>query len=322
MPLWQHVMVGDRLYDLFVDDRTSASDGQPGAGAAGPRRSTATQPGRPRDSAAAAPRRRGGRAGRRTRVTPSRVEVVERLDAERPAAGDHLHLQPGRLRRGGPAVPARRACGSPRPRSGREIREHRRARTARPPRRGPRRPRVRRVARRPRARDRRPPRRACCRRSRRSSRSCSSAGLVRCVFATETLALGINMPARSVVLEKLVEVERRDARRRHAGGVHPADRARRPARHRRRGARGRRSGTRASTRARVAGLASTRTYPLRSSFRPSYNMAVNLVGRSAATARELLETSFAQFQADRAVVGLARQVRTQRGGARRATARR
>ena len=59
----------------------------------------------------------------------------------------------------------------------------------------------------------------------------------------------------------------------------------------------------------VAGLASTRTYPLRSSFRPSYNMAVNLVasmGRDAA--RVLLESSFAQFQADRAVVGLARQV--------------
>ena len=54
----------------------------------------------------------------------------------------------------------------------------------------------------------------------------------------------------------------------------------------------------------VAGLASTRTYPLRSSFRPSYNMAVNLVaqmGRPAA--RELLESSFAQFQADRCVVG-------------------
>jgi ATP-dependent RNA helicase HelY len=60
----------------------------------------------------------------------------------------------------------------------------------------------------------------------------------------------------------------------------------------------------------VAGLASTRTYPLRSSFRPSYNMAVNLVhqvGRT--TARELLESSFAQFQADKAVVGLARQLR-------------
>jgi ATP-dependent RNA helicase HelY len=60
----------------------------------------------------------------------------------------------------------------------------------------------------------------------------------------------------------------------------------------------------------LAGLASTRTYPLRSSFRPSYNMAVNLVhqfGRE--TTRELLEQSFAQFQADKAVVGLARQLR-------------
>ena len=60
----------------------------------------------------------------------------------------------------------------------------------------------------------------------------------------------------------------------------------------------------------VGGLASTRTYPLRSSFRPTYNMAVNLVpqvGRD--TAREILETSFAQFQADRAVVGMAGTVR-------------
>ncbi len=60
----------------------------------------------------------------------------------------------------------------------------------------------------------------------------------------------------------------------------------------------------------VAGLASTRTYPLRSSFRPSYNMAVNLVhqfGRERS--RQLLESSFAQFQADKAVVGLARKLR-------------
>jgi ATP-dependent RNA helicase HelY len=60
----------------------------------------------------------------------------------------------------------------------------------------------------------------------------------------------------------------------------------------------------------VGGLASTRTYPLRSSFRPSYNMAVNLVNQvGRPTARELLESSFAQFQADRGVVGLARQLR-------------
>ena len=59
----------------------------------------------------------------------------------------------------------------------------------------------------------------------------------------------------------------------------------------------------------VAGLASTRTYPLRSSFRPSYNMAVNLVHQfGRARSRELLEQSFAQFQADKAVVGLARQL--------------
>ncbi|MCW2699797.1 MAG: helY, partial [Blastococcus sp.] len=54
-------------------------------------------------------------------------------------------------------------------------------------------------------------------------------------------------------------------------------------------------------------LSSTRTFPLRSSFRPSYNMAVNLVGSfGRARARELLASSFAQFQTDRSVVGLAR----------------
>ena len=61
---------------------------------------------------------------------------------------------------------------------------------------------------------------------------------------------------------------------------------------------------------RVAGLASTRTYPLRSSFRPSYNMAVNLVGQMGRpSARHLLESSFAQFQADRGVSGLVKQIR-------------
>jgi len=60
----------------------------------------------------------------------------------------------------------------------------------------------------------------------------------------------------------------------------------------------------------LAGLASTRTYPLNSSFRPSYNMAVNLTGWAGrARASALLESSFAQFQADRGVLGLTRQVR-------------
>lgn len=59
----------------------------------------------------------------------------------------------------------------------------------------------------------------------------------------------------------------------------------------------------------IAGLASTRTFPLRSSFAPSYNMTINLVHRMGPDpARELLERSFAQYQADRSVVGLVRGI--------------
>ena len=65
----------------------------------------------------------------------------------------------------------------------------------------------------------------------------------------------------------------------------------------------------------VSSLASRRTYPLVSAFRPTYNMAVNLLGRSTRSrAREVLESSFAQFQADRGVVELAAQARRARQG--------
>jgi ATP-dependent RNA helicase HelY len=136
-----------------------------------------------------------------------------------------------------------------------------------------------------------------------------SRGLVKVVFATETLALGINMPARSVVIDKLSKWN---------GETH-ADVT--PGEYTQLTGRAGRRGIDVEGHAvvlwapdfdptAVAGLASTRTYPLRSSFRPSYNMAVNLVHQFGKdTARELLESSFAQFQADRAVVGLARQVR-------------
>lgn len=135
-----------------------------------------------------------------------------------------------------------------------------------------------------------------------------TAGAIRCVFATETLALGINMPARTVVLEKLVKFN---------GETH-ADIT--PAEYTQLTGRAGRRGIDVEGHAvvlwnptmdplAVAGLASTRTYPLRSSFRPTYNMAVNLVerlGRDEAAA--ILQTSFAQFQADRSVVGLTRQI--------------
>src|SRR4051794_30377642 len=137
---------------------------------------------------------------------------------------------------------------------------------------------------------------------------CFVRGLVKAVFATETLALGINMPARCVVLERLVKFN---------GEAH-VDLT--PGEYTQLTGRAGRRGIDVEGHAvvlwspevdprHVAGLASTRTYPLRSSFRPSYNMAVNLVGTvGAEQARDLLESSFAQFQADRSVVGLARQV--------------
>jgi ATP-dependent RNA helicase HelY len=60
----------------------------------------------------------------------------------------------------------------------------------------------------------------------------------------------------------------------------------------------------------VGGLASTRTYPLKSSFKPTYNMSINLISQLGTNrARTSLESSLAQFQADKAVVGLAKQIR-------------
>jgi ATP-dependent RNA helicase HelY len=134
-------------------------------------------------------------------------------------------------------------------------------------------------------------------------------GLCKVVFATETLALGINMPARTVVIEKLSKWNGET----HAD-ITPGEYTQLTGRAGRRGLDVEGHGVvlwqPGMNPREVAGLASTRTYPLRSSFRPSYNMAVNLVhqfGRERS--RELLEQSFAQFQADKAVVGLARQLR-------------
>lgn len=135
------------------------------------------------------------------------------------------------------------------------------------------------------------------------------AGLIKVVFATETLALGINMPARTVVLEKLVKWN---------GETHveltPGEYTQLTGRAGRRGIDVEGHGVvvwhTGLDPAVLAGLASTRTYPLRSSFQPSYNMAVNLAGTLGQhAAREVLETSFAQFQADRSVVGLASSLR-------------
>ena len=138
-----------------------------------------------------------------------------------------------------------------------------------------------------------------------------AAGLVKAVFATETLALGINMPARTVVLEKLVKFN---------GEQHlpltPGEYTQLTGRAGRRGidVEGHavviwNPGEPTADPAEVAGLASTRTFPLKSSFAPSYNMTINLVGQMGPEqAHRLLERSFAQYQADRSVLGLVRGV--------------
>ena len=134
-------------------------------------------------------------------------------------------------------------------------------------------------------------------------------GLVKAIFATETLALGINMPARTVVLEKLSKWN---------GEAHVAISA---GEYTQLTGRAGRRGIDIEGNAvilwnndldsnSVGGLASTRTYPLKSSFKPTYNMSVNLISQlGSEKARASLESSLAQFQADKAVVGLAKQIR-------------
>nr|WP_245190071.1 DEAD/DEAH box helicase [Leucobacter exalbidus] len=133
--------------------------------------------------------------------------------------------------------------------------------------------------------------------------------LVKIVFATETLALGINMPARAVVIERLDKFNGVDRVPLSSGEYTQLT-----------GRAGRR-GIDVEGHAVVvwhdnvdlealAHLAGARSFPVNSSFRPTPNMAVNLLERmSADRVRETLELSFAQFQTDRAVVGEARELR-------------
>lgn len=298
VPLWQHVIAGGRLYDLYVDDEQERVNPELAGLARQDARTAQERRQRPP---------RGGRRPGRSRLTPSRADVIRRLERERllPAitfifsragcdAAVEQCLDAGlRL-----TTPAERA----------EIRELAEERCAQIPRtdlevlgysswlagleRGIA---AHHAGQLPTFKE--------------TVELLFQRGLIKAVFATETLALGINMPAKSVVLERLskwngeqhvalspgefTQLTGRAGRRGidvegHAvvvwhGELEPSS---------------------------LAGLAATRTYPLRSSFRPSYNMAVNLLaqhGRSVA--RELLETSFAQFQADRAVVGLAAEIR-------------
>src|SRR4051794_1076821 len=290
VPLWQHVMVGTRLYDLFVDDEQQEVNPDLVRVA--------------REEARWSPRDRQGRPGRRP--VAKRPDVIERLDRE-----GLLPAITFIFSRAGCAAAVEQCLRSGLRLNTEEeaarVRQLVEARTAAIPRedlrvlgywewldglqRG--------IA---------AHHAGMLPTFKGGVGELFVDGLVKAVFATETLALGINMPARSVVLEKLTKWN---------GDAHvdvtPGEYTQLTGRAGRRGidVEGHavvlwQQGFDPKS---VAGLASTRTYPLRSSFRPSYNMAVNLVGSvGREPARALLESSFAQFQADKSVVGLARQV--------------
>src|ERR1700722_12464932 len=254
VPLWQHMLAGRRLYDLFIDDNHRQVN--PDLVRLARReeiRQPASRPGR------------GGHRPKRNQP-PYRPEIIDRLDAA------------GLL----PAITfifSRAGCDA-------AVQQCLQAGV--------------RLA---------PPHAGMLPVFKEVVEELFTQGLVRAVFATETLALGINMPARTVVLEKLDKWN---------GEAHVALT---PGEYTQLTGRAGLRGIDVEGHAvvlwqpgldpgAVAGLASTRTYPLNSSFRPSYNMAVNLTGRAGRQrAAALLESSFAQFQADRGVVGLARRLR-------------
>jgi len=129
-------------------------------------------------------------------------------------------------------------------------------------------------------------------------------GLVRAVFATETLSLGINMPAKTVVIESLYKF---------SGESHefltPTEYTQLTGRAGRRGID--KVGNAVTLYNpivpfnQIQTLAQAESVPIRSSFSLSYNMAMNLLRfYDMETAVHVLNSSFAQFHADRDVVHL------------------
>ncbi|MGO8877846.1 MAG: DEAD/DEAH box helicase [Acidimicrobiales bacterium] len=128
--------------------------------------------------------------------------------------------------------------------------------------------------------------------------ACFTEALVKVVFATETLALGINMPARSVVIEDLTKY----------GGAGHAELT--PGEYTQLTGRAGRRGiddvgyavvlaSPFHTFDDVARLAGAPGRDLTSSFRPTYNLAVSLVRRyDRAEAYRVVTSSFAQYLSD------------------------
>ena len=246
MPLYQHVIVGRRIVRPVrgrrdrpgrLRGRAPRAQGQPRAGPRRPGRlGPAARIARPatrpwRQAAQPRPRATPVRAW-----TPSRSEVVDALDAGRAAARPSSSSSAGSA-----ATPPSQQCLQRQPAADhpeerdRDLRVRRGA-LLQPPRRGPPGTRLPRVPRRAHARDRRPPRRHAAD-LQGVRRGAVPAGSVPGRLRHRDAGAG-HQHARAVGGDReAVQVERRDPRRHHAGGVHPAHRPRRPPRHRRRGPR-------------------------------------------------------------------------------------
>lgn len=129
-------------------------------------------------------------------------------------------------------------------------------------------------------------------------------GHLRAIFATETLALGINMPARTVVIERLTKFN---------GEQHqlltPADYTQLTGRAGRRGIDDEGHAfvlwTPFTGFDDVVSLARSKSFALQSAFRPTYNMACHLVSRyTRAQAEVLVAKSFGQYQTNAEVAQL------------------
>ena len=133
---------------------------------------------------------------------------------------------------------------------------------------------------------------------------CFAAGLLKVVFATETLAMGVNLPAKSVVIEQLSRFRGEGHVTLTAGEYTQLT-----------GRAGRR-GIDSSGHAyalwspyesfgELSRLARSTDFVLESAFRPTYNMAANLMGRVLREeAVDLLERSFAQYRSNSNILKL------------------
>ncbi len=131
---------------------------------------------------------------------------------------------------------------------------------------------------------------------------CFLRNYVKVVFATETLSLGINMPARTVVIERPWKLGGEDRRL-----LTPGEYAQMTGRAGRRGID--HVGYAVVVWSRhvafkeVAAMAHAQPSPLGSSFRPTYNLTANLIRRfSPDEAHQVLNLSFAQFLVDAEIV--------------------